>query len=263
MLNRGVTMIKYLLTAAMVYLSLTKLAMPAEVLTFWGDDQNLPVSYRNEYGEIVGIDVDVLREVASRAGFQVQIKLAPWKRVLNSLEKGRIDGAFPLAKTARREEYGIYTEVPVHSYVFSAYTKSKFEFSYTNLNDLSNKHIGVQLGFSISDEFDRAAKNGALDVHEVASLEQLVKLTLKDRLDILIAKPSHMSIHLAKSGLKLSEIGTVSERAYAYIVLSKKAKISNKNELIDKINHAMKAMRDEGAMKKIMDKYIPNAGLSK
>lgn len=251
-------MIKYMLAISIFVLGFSKFAISMDTLIFHGDDNNLPVSYQNENGDIVGIDVDILNEVALRAGFKVSIELAPWKRVLRDLERGYIDGAFPLAKTPRREEYGIFIEVPIHTFTFSAFTKPNSKFKYNSFKDLIGKRVGMQLGFSISPDFDEAVKNEVIQALEVESIEQLTKMMASDRIDVFVAKPSHMAIYLSNSDVKLSKIGDVSERFGAFLVMSKKAEFKNKKEIINRINHAMREIRDDGTMSEIVNKYIPD-----
>jgi ABC-type amino acid transport substrate-binding protein len=50
-----------------------------------------PYAYRNEHGEVVGVYVDLTRQLAARAGLTVQIGVAPVPRVVHEINGGAAD----------------------------------------------------------------------------------------------------------------------------------------------------------------------------
>ena len=56
----------------MVFL-LTYPIFAAEKFTVFCNEKNVPVCYRDETGKYVGIDVDIVRELSKRLGFELDI----------------------------------------------------------------------------------------------------------------------------------------------------------------------------------------------
>ena len=55
------------------------------------DDTFAPMGFRDNSGEIVGFDIDLAKEVASRMGVALEIKPIDWSSSILSLNKGDID----------------------------------------------------------------------------------------------------------------------------------------------------------------------------
>jgi len=237
----------------LLFISSLSFAEPSLFLV--GDEDNKPECYINADGESVGIDVDIIREVARRLNINVSIQLAPWVRVLAMVKSGKADGGFPLFMTAERREYALYSQEPVHVSVMTAYTKSGEEFPYRSLNDLHEKRVGINRGYSISKEFDHAAQEGLINIVEVETVAQLVKMLLDGRIEAIAATPSSVEAYLKQENIELSAIGQVRARA-AYLTLSKRSAIDNKQQLLDNINRTMVMMKEDGTIDSIRKKYV-------
>lgn len=55
------------------------------------DDTFAPMGFRDENGEVVGFDIDLAKEVASRLGVELEIKPIEWSSSILSLNKGDVD----------------------------------------------------------------------------------------------------------------------------------------------------------------------------
>lgn len=110
------------------------------------DEAFPPMTYRDENGEIVGVDVDLAKEVFNRIGIEAEFKPVEWDSIILTLETGDIDLIWSgLTITDERKEK-IDFSIP--------YVKSENIF-IVNINsglrkksDLQNKVIGVQAGSS-------------------------------------------------------------------------------------------------------------------
>ena len=228
----------------------------ADPIVLVGDDDNIPVCYTNEEGKIVGINVDIIREMSKRAGLDIVFKLRPWKRTLHMIKHGQVHGGFPLFVTPEREKYSLYTKVPVHRNWMMVFTKPGKEFKYEKLSDLYGRTIGMNIGFSISPDFDAALKAGKFKVHNVSQSHQLVEMLLRDRLEVVVRKRLNMEAYYKKTGKKVSAIGTVNKGQGGYLVLSKAAKFKNKLELLHKIDITMLEMEKDGTIEAITNSYL-------
>ena len=224
-------------------------------LNFVGDEDNEPESYINDKGEFTGSAVDIVREMAKRLNLKVNIQLTPWVRVLSMTESGQADGGFPLFLTQERQQYAVYTDVPVHISVMTAYTKQGREFDYQEMSDLFQKRVGINRGYSISKEFDDAAKEGKIELIEVETVEQLVKMLLDERIDAIAATPSSIQFYLKATKTVLSEIAELRARP-AYLTLSKSANIKNLDQLLLDINQTLLSMKKDGSIDEIRNRHL-------
>ena len=243
-----------------IFLLLTLLLTASQVMAdrtlyFVGDEDNEPESYINAAGEFTGSAVDIIKELAKRLNLKVDIQLTPWVRVLSMIETGKADGGFPLFWTPERDKYALYTEIPVHISVMTAYTKPSRTFEYDDISSLYNKRVGINRGYSISKEFDRAAQEGRITLIEVETVSQLVKMLLDDRIDSIAATPSSIRFYLKETNIVLSEVGQVRARP-AYLTLSKIADIKNRDQLLSSINKTLALMKKDGSIDKIRNQHL-------
>ncbi len=227
----------------------------SEPFTVFCNEKNIPVCYRDGAGKFVGIDVDIVRELSNRLGFALEIKLVPWKRVLAGVKDGQADAGMPLFVTKDRKEYSLYSQVPLHESVMSAYTKVGSGITYSDLKDLYGKSIGIRRGYSISAEFDQLAKEGSIKVTEVTNIKNLIKMLQAGRFDIIVDKRSTVGYHLKQSGTKLQSIGEVSQAQGAYLVVSKATDFKDPKSLLSDIDQVLIEMKQEGVIEEITKRY--------
>lgn len=104
-----------------------------------------------ENGEVVGVDIDIAKEIAKRLGKELVVKDIAFDSIINELNSSKADfAAAGISITPEREEevdfsieYALSKQVII---VRKGYNK------ISTLNDLSNKTISVQLG-SVADSY--------------------------------------------------------------------------------------------------------------
>ncbi len=222
-----------------------------------------PHQYKDDKGNIAGIDVELANAIFEHAGYKVKfVEEIPWKRHLLLLEKGKIDIAMGTSKNADREEYAYFTIPYTFDYnSMFVRTGEKSKYSFKSLKDIigTNFKLGINRGWSYSEEFDALLQNEQFKerLEEVTSDEQNVEKLLKNRIDgFLASELAALSLLKSKS---VSDQATVLMRLYGeeesvtYIMCSKK---SFTPEQIAKLNEGIKAIFDNGTYQKIIDKYI-------
>jgi polar amino acid transport system substrate-binding protein len=66
-------------------------APAARVLVVGTDAAYMPFESQNEKGEVVGFDIDVVKAIAGKAGFEVKFVNTPWEGIFNALDQGDRD----------------------------------------------------------------------------------------------------------------------------------------------------------------------------
>lgn len=106
-----------------------------------GSDPYPPFAYRDEYGDIVGLDVDILTEAFARIGYKPTYHLIDWEKKKELLASGELDcvmGSFSM--TGREDEYRWAGPYLASRQVVAVNPESDI----CTLADLENKVVAVQ-----------------------------------------------------------------------------------------------------------------------
>lgn len=206
-----------------------------------------------------GIDVDVVEEMCLRMGVECNIGFYPWKRVLSYTETGACDGAFTAFKNPTREAFAYFLKYPLHYSTYRVFVINGNEFPFNRIEDLYEKTIGINRGFKLSKEFDEAASSRKIHVDEVNDTEANIKKLMLGRVDGIAANYHEALIILKNMGLSNRIIALshpiVSPKG-AYLMISKKASIPNKKQLIGRMNQTLKYMYGDGTIDRINARYL-------
>lgn len=225
-------------------------------------DDHFPPFSHLEDGRATGLDLEVVEELGRRAGFVPLVKLTPWKRLLMLLENGGADGGFSLFRTPERELYADFCLAhPIHYSTYVVFVQRGRAFPFQTIEDLHGRRYGLNAGFKVSEDFDRAAELGLLETQEVEGVDFNIKKLLLGRIDAFIANKHVALYHADQSGMaqKLEFLPRpVKERRGAFLALSKKSPVYQRHpELKARIEAALSAMAADGTFAAIEAKHIP------
>ncbi len=249
---------KFIILFILLILSFSFFSPISTTLHLITDDEFSPYSYTEN--EIVkGIDIEIIDELMSRLHINYKLNVVPWARLLNMTKNGLCDLSFSLFKTAEREKYSIYTNLPIHKSIYKVYVKKENEFKFDSIEDLYGKTVGLNIGFFISKEFDQAVKEGKIKLIQIEGVKDMIKRLKYNLLDCFIGNYHGTQFELKRMNL-LSEIiplkKQINDDKNAYLVISKQAKIQNKQFLLNSINSTLQKMYNDGTIEKITKKYI-------
>ncbi len=247
-----------------LFVLISKSALSGNSLIFLGDDDFPPYSYQ-ENGKLVGIDVEIIEEMAKRLNIDITIKLVPWKRLIKMTQSGQCDGSFSLFHTENREKFAFYAfSQPIHVSRFPLFFKKGKKIQFNTIEDLYGKIIGINRGFSISEAFDAAVKQGKIIVNIENEVDENIVLTANSSIDGFtnnydVTKYKIKNIPRLKQYKKVifHSQKSISDLRNAYIVLSKKTpNIQNKAEMIQGINQTLTEMKNDGFYLKLNKQYL-------
>ncbi|PTY39759.1 amino acid ABC transporter substrate-binding protein [Brachyspira hampsonii] len=109
------------------------------------DDTFAPMGFRDENGEVVGFDIDLAREVASRLGVELEIKPIEWSSSILSLNKGDVDVLWNgvTINEARKQQINFSKPYLNNRLVI---VKAIDDNTINSKDDLAGKVLGVQVG---------------------------------------------------------------------------------------------------------------------
>jgi len=226
-----------------------------------GDDDYPPFSYSDENKQVKGIDIELFQEVAKRLYIQINIKLVPWKRLLKMTKNGDTVGSFALFKTPEREDFSLFTH-PIHYSTFKLFTTQKMGFNYSNIKDLYGKRIGIEAGFVVSEEFDKASSRGDINMIQIFSFDDAFRRLLMGGIDAFVGNNlvvKHKLKHTYKNIKNISDIFALpkplKKTRGAYFVLSQAFPLDDKLLWKTMFTDTLKSMEQDGTSQRIVQKY--------
>lgn len=193
-------------------------------------------------GEIVGVDVDIAKEIAASMGKELVIKDIAFDSIINEVKTGKAD--FGAAGISYNEERAKNVDFTINYSTSKQVVIVKNDSGITNIGDINGKKIAVQLG-SIADTYVSRTYKDASVVRQKKYLAAIEDLnTGKVDCVVMDLLPAEQILK-TNSGLKILD-GALVEDSYGMIV-----KKGNK-ELLDNINRVLEKLKNEGKI----DEYI-------
>lgn len=206
-----------------------------------------------------GLYSDIIEELFLRVGREYEIECLPWKRALNEVQTGRVDGLFAAFKTIEREEFAYYSALPMRIGQYVVFTDRSKTFTFRQLSDLFGKTVAITRGHSVSDDFDHAKELGLIKVIEVKSASTGFKVLLAGRADAYINDKIVGLFEANEQGLssKISVLDIpIQEANPAYLLFSKASDLQDKQQIITQVNEKLESMWRDGTLENIYSDYI-------
>ncbi len=207
-----------------------------------------PYEFVDDDGDFAGIDIEIAKAVADKLGMELEIKDMAFESLIPAVENGSVDIVLAgMTVTDERKEAVNFTDTYATGIQVIIV---KEDSTIASADDLEGKKIGVQTGTTgdayCTDDYGqenvKQFDNGAL---AVAAL-------VNGQVDcVIIDNEPAKNYVAANKGLKILDT--------EYVVEDYAAAISKDNdELLEKVNKAMKELKKDGTIDKIIEKYIPS-----
>ena len=215
------------------------------------DDSFPPLGFRDKNNEIVGYDIDLAREVASRLGLELVCQPIDWSTKEMELNTGKIDCIWNGLTLTEERKRAMACSEPYLANAQVVVVRNNGEIK--SLSDLKGKKIGVQAGSSAQEAIDGAPdfKKGLKEIVEfkenVTALNDLEFGNLDGVvMDLVVAG---YSITQGKKPLVILD-ETLAPEEYG-IAFSRKNKA-----LRDKVQKTLLEMQADGTVAKISTKWF-------
>jgi ABC-type amino acid transport substrate-binding protein len=224
-----------------------------------GSAGNLEPFVFEQDGIIQGFSIDLFKEVAKRAGFQVEHKLYPPKRLIRYLQEGKIDGTTGIYYRKERDSYLMYTSAPMIISRTRVFVKKGREFPLQSIKDLFGKQIGIIAGWTIDNaEYNQATDEGKLMLQEVAHYDQNLKKLQSGRIDCAIMTEQLTWYYANKLGFgeDILALDMIFAEVHMYFAMSKKSpKIADPQSFMEKLNAALNEVLADGTYEELQEEY--------
>ena len=195
-------------------------------------------------GEIVGVDVDIAKEIAKYLGKTLVVKDIAFDSIINEVKTGKAD--FGAAGISYSDDRAKNVDFSINYSVSKQVVIVSNNSNINNVNNISNKKIAVQLG-SIADTFVTENFKNASIVRQKKYLAAIEDLKAGKVDCVVMDELPAKEIVVSNSGIKILD-GSLTNDSYGMVV-----KKGNK-ELLDAINTVLEKLKNEGKI----DEYIIN-----
>lgn len=154
--------------------------------------------YTSETMKDYGVAFNALSKHLLESGIEITPKILPPARAAKELEEGNWCLSFYPPYNKQFTQQVFLNEYPVHLGLFA-----DENYSWQELSELSNMRIAILRSYTGKSELIMLLKKAQLIIIEVETVEQGLKLLLKDRVDFVFAEDA--SITYLKAKLKLKE----------------------------------------------------------
>lgn len=198
-----------------------------------------------ENGEVVGVDVDIAKEIAKYLGKTLVVKDIAFDSIINEVKTGKAD--FGAAGISYSEDRAKNVDFSINYAVSKQVVIVNNNSSITNVNGISNKKIAVQLG-SIADTFVTEKYKNANVVRQKKYLAAIEDLKTGKVDCVVMDELPAKEIVSKNEGIKILD-GSLTNDSYGMVV-----KKGNK-ELLDAINMVLQNLKDEGKIDEFIIKH--------
>ena len=198
-----------------------------------------------ENGEVVGVDVDIAREIAKYLGKTLVVKDIAFDSIINEVKTGKAD--FGAAGISYSENRAKNVDFSINYAVSKQVVIVNNNSSIANVNEIGNKKIAVQLG-SIADTFVTERFKNANVVRQKKYLAAIEDLKTGKVDCVVMDELPAQEIVSKNEGIKILD-GSLTNDSYGMVV-----KKGNK-ELLDAINVVLQKLKDEGKIDEFIIKH--------
>ena len=199
-----------------------------------------------EGNDIVGIDADIAKAIADKLGLKLEIQDMEFNSIITAVQSGKADlGLAGMTVTDERKQSVDFTD----SYATGIQSVIVKEgSSIKSIDDLKGKKIGVQLATTgdiyAKDDF------GEENVEEYNKGADAVMALTSGKIDaVIIDNQPAKSFVETTDGLQILDTDYVQEDYAAAIQ-------KGNTDLLNAVNGALKELKEDGTIQKILDKYI-------
>jgi len=197
-----------------------------------------------------GLYPSLFKEAFSRMGISATLVAVPWKRALDGADSGANGVGGIYQNTERLAKYDF--SAPYYEERVAVYGPRNKGASFTTMEDLYGKTVGVISGWSYGDEFDNAVKTGKIKTDAGDGDNTNFAKLSAGRVDFVLAIVESGDAAVKTQGLadSLSRFQKLLTVNKVYLVFNKS---TNQKDLLAAFDKTMLAMKTDGSFQKIVN----------
>lgn len=245
--------VKKILLLYCVSLCLTSFVQAEPLIVGFPD--NLPLVTKSLNGEAAGMTVDQMKLVLDRVGLDYTIKIYPLAELKKKFRGGEIDIIMTRKRSDLPKLARFQIEVGKTSFITSRHNLYSFNGQpTTSLTDIKGKTLVTVQGATFPDEVNEFIDDPKNKIIKKSSPNWTIAVQelLAGRGDCLIMLPYHFDL-LMEQNPDLKQKAATGILAFAEITripihLGVSKRVSDAENLIDRLDHAIEQLKEEGAL---------------
>lgn len=215
-----------------------------------------PFSFQDEYGNMMGIDIDAIRAIGEESGFKVEFYQEPWQNLFNSVENGQRDLAVSgiSFKPERAVKYGLSSSYIINPSAIM-YLQDNPVRAENGLYGLRGKRVGAMEASKQEEQIK--AIGGYSELHSYKSTFLLFEALIQDKVDaILQDEPllKYTALNHPKYPVKIVPYESPTDPLSQQVVVMAKTN----TDLINKVNAGIAKIKGNGKMAAIEYHWLSN-----
>ena len=207
-----------------------------------------PWSYHDESDTLVGYDVEVSRAIAEKLGVEPEYVESDWDSLFAGLDAGRYDMVCNGVEVTE-ERAKTYAFTTPYGYIHTALAVRKDNTDITSFEDLKGKTTAN----SLASTYMELAESYGATVQGIDTLEETIQLLTAGRIDATLNADvsfyDYLNVH-PDADFKL--VAQTAEASHVAIPVLK----SEDTAYLDALNTAIDALRADGTLKTLSEKYF-------
>jgi len=230
-------------------LSVAVSTVNAETLRVVTDPSFVPFEMMDpQTGDMIGFDMEIIAEVAERAGFDYNLNTMDFNGIIPALQTGNVDIAIAgITITEEREEIVDFSD-PYYDSGLRILVREGSEID--ELSDLEGKKVGTKIG---STSYDYLMSNLDEDdgVTPYPGSSDMYMALMSRAIDAVFYDAPNVGYFARTKGEgKVMTVGPLYEGQQYGIALV------NGSEWVDEVNDALASMKEDGTYKTIYEKWF-------
>ena len=211
-----------------------------------------PFEYKDDSGEYIGIDVDILAAIAEDQGFDYELQALGWDASIAACQAGQADGMIAGASiTDERKESGwIFSDGYYDANQSMAVAESS---DIAGFADLSGKTVAAKTGSMSADYAESLKDEYGFSITYFEDSPTMYQAVVGGQVDAVFDDTPIMASNIKDTGLAMKLVdGTGNEPAsYGFAIFN-----ADNQELVDMFNAGLANIKANGTYDEIVAKYL-------
>jgi len=211
-----------------------------------------PMEYIDSEGNLVGFDIDLMREIADRAGFHVEFESVPWDGIFFGLTANRYDMIASSVTILPEREKVMLFSIPYFTAAQYLVVRNE-ERTVSSLSDLQGNDVGAEIATTGAWYIDREPN---VNLRSYDDLGLAIEDLVNGRLAGVVADTAILEYYVFnkeeyRSRLRVAGDAYAVEQ-YGFAIRQDRA------DLKDTVNRALIEIRQDGTYDELFAKWFPS-----
>ncbi|WP_298916890.1 transporter substrate-binding domain-containing protein [uncultured Roseobacter sp.] len=200
-----------------------------------------------------GLSLDITRTALTRAGYDVEVAVLPWARIMSGAQTGEYDVITSLFRDPEIQKVMTYSE-PFFETTVRFVQRKGGPITFEGLNSLQAYRIAVAAGYVYEEAFDTA---DFLDKIEVTTPIQGLRMVAAGRVDLTLD-----SMEVVRHSIRLQDPDILDQIEFLDPALARQEihmAVSgfrdDHNRIVSDFNAALQEMREDGSLARLLKKH--------